>query len=151
MKIKSEKWLKGCYLVCSPLSVDCRLIFCIFAPQYKIVKKEFRNIVTTSLLALFLGYFGALTFFSHPHAVDGNIVFHAHPFQKSNTNHTHTKADFLYYQSHFTIEANPIVTDFTLSETIVPIDSHYLISWEDKFQQTPILFASGLRGPPSCC
>lgn len=54
-----------------------------------------KKILGFSLLILFCGYFGSITFFPHTHIVDGNTIVHSHPYksQPANNpvNHDHSK------------------------------------------------------------
>jgi hypothetical protein len=115
------------------------------------VKKNLRNFITTSFLALFLGYFALITLFSHPHVIDGKISLHAHPFQKSNPNHTHTKAEFLFYQYSSSIETEQFCFDFELKTFFVTVDIHYIPIIDQEFLSLIEITSSGLRGPPNCC
>jgi len=115
------------------------------------VKKNLRSFITSSFFALFLGYFALITFFSHPHVIDGKIAFHAHPFQKSNPDHTHTKAEFLFYHTSSSVEVNTITYNFDLDLSCFTFDIHYLIFIGENFPFTYEYAVYSLRGPPSCC
>ena len=59
------------------------------------------------LLLMFLGYYSSLTLFYHPHQINGQIVYHSHPYKKQSPTktgekhtpaHQHNKDEFFYIQ-----------------------------------------------------
>jgi len=70
--------------------------------------KHFRNITSVLLkvllLLLFIGYNESLTLFYHAHQLDGQVVFHSHPFKQTkksgNTtpSHHHSPKELYYIQ-----------------------------------------------------
>lgn len=58
------------------------------------------------LPVLFTGYIGCISLFEHTHLVDGEVIAHAHPFDK-NTHHDHQQNKLYIYciQSISTISA----------------------------------------------
>ena len=66
-----------------------------------------KKLLGFSLLILFCGYFGSITFFPHTHIVDGVTIAHSHPYKSQPgddpINHNHSKNRFLLIQfiSHF--------------------------------------------------
>ncbi|MBN2814790.1 MAG: hypothetical protein JXQ80_11985 [Bacteroidales bacterium] len=59
------------------------------------------------LLLVFLGYYSSLTLFYHPHLINGQIVYHSHPYKKHSQTktgekqtpaHQHNKDEFFYIQ-----------------------------------------------------
>jgi hypothetical protein len=78
------------------------------------LKKIYRKLLGYSLIILFCGYLGSITFFPHTHIIDGVTVVHSHPY-KSNpvsnqVNHDHLKNGFLLIQ---------FVTNFIATVSII--------------------------------
>ena len=58
-------------------------------------RENVNKLIHLFLLALFLSYYGSITFFSHYHVVNGVTIVHSHFFcggsdSDGNANHTHT-------------------------------------------------------------
>ncbi|MCC8087718.1 MAG: hypothetical protein LIO79_00360 [Rikenellaceae bacterium] len=58
-------------------------------------EKYFKNILSSLLLILFIGYFSGITMFPHTHVINGVTITHSHPYTGSpdNPDHTHTSVE----------------------------------------------------------
>lgn len=90
--------------------------FLIFAAY---MKKESLHIVTKWLLfALFIGYMGSITLFTHTHVVNHIRYVHSHPFKKSeNKQHHHTENQLFLLGHLYKTQLTPnVVCDFDFSD-----------------------------------
>jgi hypothetical protein len=73
------------------------------------------------LLILFVGYFGSITFFSHTHIVNGEVIVHSHPYKSQPKNvpfhHNHSKNEFILI--HFISNLIAIAPILFLGNTII--------------------------------
>lgn len=76
------------------------------------------------LLLLFVGYYSSVTLFFHAHLVNGVVVVHSHPFQKSTGNgptqsHSHSSSALVLIQhlNQLLWESGPAAT--ALPEPVV--------------------------------
>jgi hypothetical protein len=94
------------------------------------LKHIYKRLLGFTLLILFTGYFGSITFFPHTHIVDGIHVVHSHPFPngKIPLTHNHSKNGFILIQfvSNF-IASAPVLLIVCATIRVTP-DIRFLIN-----------------------
>ena len=117
-------------------------------------KREKQIGIRIFFLALFLSYFAGITFFTHQHIVDGEVVVHSHfikhPFAASSEqipDHEHNVQTI-----HLIASISSWITKLT-ELTEIPRDFYIFISAKE-FEYTYTLSSTyidnlRLRGPPS--
>ena len=81
------------------------------------MKKHIVHILRYFLPLLFTLYLGGITFFTHPHVVNGVIIVHSHVF---NGEHEHTSVEFetIFFVSNFLADTSlffaPLLTPLFL-------------------------------------
>jgi hypothetical protein len=104
-----------------------------------------KNNITTKFVAiLMMGIIGMLVanegIFMHTHKlVDGTVVFHSHPYSKSNDSnpsesHQHTKAEFWFFQN---------------IEILFPL-TFLAIAFFPLSKKAEVSFHIGLKHTPAC-
>lgn len=104
------------------------------------------------LLALFISYYGDITFFTHYHVVNGVTIVHSHYFHSDpheghrEAGHTHTSAEFTVIAHH----SNPVA--LSVDSPGLEILAQYIIpayqAGDIEFKENAIPSTFHLRGPP---
>lgn len=111
-----------------------------------------KKIMRLLLLALFLGYYGSITLFTHTHIVSGVAIVHSHlsnPFSSKKTdNQQHSADGFVLLQllSHFS-STTPLL-DFSIEEAQTEVSNHIAQRNDEQLYHRNQQYANGLRGPP---
>jgi len=87
-----------------------------------VLLKQLKNkVMGYFLLILFVGYFGFITFFSHTHIVNGEVIVHSHPYKSQPinipTHHNHSTNEFILI--HFLSNLIAIASILFLGNTII--------------------------------
>lgn len=114
--------------------------------------KNIHKFIHLFLLALFLSYYGSITFFSHYHVVNGVTIVHSHFFcgnsdSDGGADHTHTAKEFtlIAHLGNFITMvgvALAIVTPHLVHKV------HHYISRQAQKPDKQTLTLSLLRAPP---
>ena len=115
-------------------------------------RKNVNKLIHLFLLALFLSYYGSITFFSHYHVVNGVTIVHSHFFcgnsnSDGGADHTHTAKELTliaHLSSFITLVsvALAIVTPHLIHKV------HHYISNQAKEPDKQTFTLSLLRAPP---
>lgn len=114
--------------------------------------KNINKFIPLFLLALFLSYYGSITFFSHYHVVNGVTIVHSHFFcgnsdSDGGTDHTHTAKE-LTLIAHL----GNFITRVSVALAIVTLHLvhkvHHYISKQVQKPDKQTFTLSLLRAPP---
>lgn len=104
------------------------------------------------LLALFISYYGDITFFTHYHVVNGVTIVHSHYFHSDpneghrEAGHTHTSAEFTVIAHHSDFVT--LTPDNPLTEVVMPCITEIFRFGDIEFTENTIPSTFHLRGPP---
>jgi uncharacterized protein YegP (UPF0339 family) len=122
-------------------------------PEMKHLKSTTSCFFKVLLLFLFIGYNSSITLFYHAHLLNGQIVFHSHPYKhnKESKNpfesHKHTSKEFFQIQQH-----NKTVWEDTPEISPVPefldTPTESIIAYISPFLSSDTNFSTQLRAPP---
>ena len=95
-------------------------------------RENVNKLIHLFLLALFLSYYGSITFFSHYHVVNGVTIVHSHFF----CGHADTdgKADHTHSPKELTLIAY-LTTFITLISGLLPFSRNYFIQTKKHFSK----------------
>lgn len=103
------------------------------------------------LLALFLCYYGNITFFSHFHVVNGVTIVHSHAFCGHNPDgsakHTHTAREITLIAQLSTF-ITVVTATLGIAAPCLGKRIHYYISQQVKEPARQLFTLSPLRAPP---
>lgn len=111
------------------------------------------DIFKVLLLFLFIGFNGSLTLFYHAHSINGQIIFHSHPYKSNKTSsvpypsHKHSPVDFIHIQqlNESLWEATTNIPSISTFTCFVP---EYVFSDFDADYKTGNQIVLCLRAPP---
>ena len=104
-----------------------------------------------ALLMIFAAYFVSITFFTHSHLVDGQIITHSHPYTQApdTGSHTHTSVQFQTI-AHLSVLLMLAATFFFIASCTAAGTTGRV-----HFSLPPLrveaICRPSLRGPPAVC
>jgi hypothetical protein len=108
------------------------------------------------LLVIFISYYSSLNLFYHAHLINGQVVYHSHPFNRAHDNkngegpsqsHHHNKTEFYYIQQLDKSLWEDLIEKPNLPELFTfPIES--IIADLPGFLTTAIYSSVRFRAPP---
>ena len=115
-------------------------------------RENVNKLIHLFLLALFLSYYGSITFFSHYHVVNGVTIVHSHFFcghadADGKANHTHSPKEvtlIAYLTTFITLISAALLILISFSIT----QRHYHIRNQADEPDKHIFTLSQLRAPP---
>jgi hypothetical protein len=113
-------------------------------------KNSLNNIFKYFFLALFLGYFGSITFFNHAHIIDGSAIVHSHPYKSDNNgNPTHNHTQNGYLLIHLLKNFNAAITIIFVLNQFPDLSVRLKFETYDRFPSPVLVSSNPLRGPPA--
>jgi hypothetical protein len=108
-------------------------------------------LLASSLLILFLGYYGSITLFYHSHLVLGTTLVHSHPYKSDPTAkpiHSHTDEGFRTIQFINCFIAGLLIIKFTF-RSIAPVIFEFGSNLKNGRTNNTVHYFYLLRAPPS--
>ena len=114
--------------------------------------KNVNKFIHLFLLALFLSYYGSITFFSHYHVVNGVTIVHSHFFHgdtgsDGGANHTHSAKE-LTLIAHLSNFITLVSLALVVSVPHLIHKIHYYIHKQEEEPDKQTFTLSPLRAPP---
>jgi len=104
------------------------------------------------LLLLFLGYYGSITLFKHPHIINGVTIVHSHPFNsgtgENSLSHSHTTNGYIIIQLLSDFLFTLVFLSFLIEATKVLLRKFDAQKNDENFSKLNFLYSNGLRAPP---
>ena len=116
-------------------------------------RENVNKLIHLFLLALFLSYYGSITFFSHYHVVNGVTIVHSHFFcghadADGKADHTHSPKELTliaYLTTFVTLISAALIVQISFSVT----RKHYHIQNQADEPDKQFFTLSQLRAPPT--
>lgn len=116
-------------------------------------RENVNKLIHLFLLALFLNYYGSITFFSHYHVVNGVTIVHSHFFcghadADGKADHTHSPKELTliaYLTTFVTLISAALIVQISFSVT----RKHYHIRNQADEPDKQFFTLSQLRAPPT--
>ncbi len=113
--------------------------------------KKVKTILVYSLLLLFTGYYGSISFFYHSHIILGDTIVHSHPYKSDNNGnplHSHSEKGYMTIQmlSFFPAYSILIIYAFRNNATVI---YELITTTSEGAENNALHYSYSLRAPPS--